>query len=96
MKTPYKTLVLVLAGSLGLTVPNASADVDVSVGVQINAVAEFDAPLARHGAWVEVGSYGRCWRPAHVALEWRPYCYGQWEWTDCGWYWVSDEPWAWA
>jgi len=29
-------------------------------------------------------------------VEWRPYCYGYWEWTDCGWYWVSDEPWAWA
>ncbi len=42
-----------------------------------------------------MGTFGRCWHPA-VATDWRPYCNGTWEWTDCGWYWVSDEPWAWA
>lgn len=40
--------------------------------------------------------YGRCWHPTGVTVEWRPYCDGQWVWTDCGWYWQSDEPWAWA
>ncbi|MBW8864888.1 MAG: hypothetical protein JF609_08195 [Verrucomicrobia bacterium] len=69
---------------------------EVSVGVSINARADFYEPLAASGTWVEVGSYGRCWHPAGVAVEWRPYCSGYWEWTDCGWYWVSDEPWAWA
>jgi hypothetical protein len=29
-------------------------------------------------------------------VGWRPYSYGHWVWTDYGWYWVSDEPWAWA
>src|SRR6266850_8446896 len=24
------------------------------------------------------------------------YCNGHWQRTDAGWYWVSDEPWAWA
>lgn len=75
---------------------NALADLEVSASVQIHAKAEFDAPLAAHGTWVTVGSYGRCWRPAGVAVEWRPYCSGEWVWTDCGWYWASDEPWAWA
>src|SRR5205814_6988424 len=56
----------------------------------------FEAPLAAQGSWVEVQSYGRCWRPAGVAVEWCPYCHGQWVWTDCGWYWASDEPWGWA
>jgi hypothetical protein len=97
MKTMFNNiLVLTLAGSLCLFAPVSRADVDVSVGVQINAVADFHAPLAHHGAWIEVGSYGRCWRPARVTVGWRPYCDGHWEWTDCGWYWVSDEPWAWA
>jgi hypothetical protein len=31
-----------------------------------------------------------------VEAGWRPYTVGHWEWTDAGWYWVSDEPWAWA
>ncbi len=75
---------------------NTQADLEVSASVQIHATAEFDAPLAAHGTWVEVGSYGRCWRPGHVIVGWRPYCAGEWVWTDCGWYWASDEPWAWA
>jgi len=29
-------------------------------------------------------------------LVWQPYCNGNWQRTDAGWYWVSDEPWAWA
>jgi len=72
------------------------ADLEVSADVRIHAVAEFEAPLTPHGSWITVGTYGRCWRPASVAVEWRPYCDGYWEWTDCGWYWVSDEPWGWA
>ncbi|HTL59574.1 MAG TPA: DUF6600 domain-containing protein, partial [Candidatus Limnocylindrales bacterium] len=31
-----------------------------------------------------------------VAVGWRPYCSGEWVWTDCGWYWHSEEPWGWA
>src|SRR6266700_6181363 len=94
--TRLAALAFGLAGTLSLGPISARGDVAVSVGVQVNAVAEFPAPLAAHGACVEVGSYGRCWRPARIAVGWRPYCDGHWEWTDCGWYWVSDEPWAWA
>ncbi len=90
----WRILPLVSAVSL-FTLP-ALADLEVGVSVQIHAKAEFEAPLAAHGAWVEVGSYGRCWRPAHVAVGWRPYGAGEWVWTDCGWYWASDEPWGWA
>src|SRR5690349_17308645 len=74
----------------------ALADLEVSASVPIHATAEFETPLAAHGAWVQVESYGRCWHPAGVAVEWRPYCTGEWVWTDCGWYWQSDEPWGWA
>jgi hypothetical protein len=64
--------------------------------VSIHVVSDFYEPLAPHGEWVEVASYGRCWRPAQVEVGWRPYCNGSWQQTDAGWYWVSDEPWAWA
>jgi hypothetical protein len=77
-------------------VPLARADLEVSATVQIHAKAEFEAPLSTHGTWVEVGSHGRCWHPAGVAVQWRPYCTGEWVWTDCGWYWQTDEPWGWA
>jgi hypothetical protein len=83
--------------AIGLLGPlRVNAHSEVSASFEISAVTEFYEPLAGYGTWVEVGSYGRCWRPARVAVDWRPYCYGHWVWTDCGWYWVSDEPWAWA
>ncbi len=96
MKNSMKSLMLGLIGSLSLGPFAAKADLEVSAGVEIHAQADFYAPLTPYGAWIEVGSYGRCWHPAQVAVGWRPYCYGHWVWTDCGWYWVSDEPWAWA
>ena len=85
-----------LAGCLGLMAFTVRADLEVSAAFTIHAEAEFDAPLASHGTWVTVGSYGRCWRPSGIAVSWRPYSYGHWVWTDCGWYWESDEPWGWA
>lgn len=89
-------LVLSVAGSLCAGSLNARADLEVGASVSISATADFDAPLSECGTWVEVGTYGRCWRPSGVVVGWRPYCDGHWEWTDCGWYWVSDERWAWA
>ncbi len=79
-----------------LSTRTVRADLEVSGSVSIHAKADFYAPLASSGTWIEVGTYGRCWRPAGVAVEWRPYCAGHWVWTDCGWYWASDEPWGWA
>jgi hypothetical protein len=76
--------------SVGVSVPTQSVD------IEIRADSDFYEPLAPQGEWVTIGSYGRCWRPGHVARDWRPYCNGNWELTDAGWYWVSDEPWAWA
>lgn len=96
MKTRSIILAVGLAGSLILGLFRALADFEVSAGVSIHSTAEFYEPLASHGTWFEAGTYGRCWHPTGVAVGWRPYCDGYWEWTDCGWYWVSDEPWAWA
>ncbi len=96
MKRISRCLLIGLLSSLNFGVVRMLADLEVSASVQIRATTDFHAPLAAQGTWIEVGSYGRCWRPARVAVEWRPYGYGHWIWTDCGWYWVSDEPWAWA
>lgn len=96
MKRLLKCFLIGLAGSLCLAELNVPADLEVSASVQVHATADFYAPLAPSGTWVTVGSYGRCWRPSGVVVGWRPYCYGHWVWTDCGWYWASDEPWAWA
>jgi hypothetical protein len=92
-------LAIVFGGSVvawnGVEQP-ADAHVSLSVGLDIHSSADFYSPLTPYGTWVEVGRYGRCWRPVEVDAVWRPYTIGHWEWTDCGWYWVSDEPWAWA
>ncbi len=64
--------------------------------VVIQQPDDFVQPLSPYGEWITVGAYGRCWRPARVETGWRPYANGHWELTPDGWYWVSDEPWAWA
>jgi len=78
------------AGLLFLGVPRSTA-ANVSWSISV-----FNGPLGQCGEWVDRPNYGRCWHPAYVGSDWRPYCDGYWMWTDCGWYWVSEEPWAWA
>src|SRR5436190_6551200 len=81
--------------SVGVSVPLPSVEV-VLPSVEIHAESDFYQPLTPHGEWVDIGAYGRCWRPARVEVGWRPYCNGSWQRTEAGWYWASDEPWAWA
>jgi hypothetical protein len=64
--------------------------------VVIRSEDDFYEPLTPYGTWEAVPGYGRCWVPRNVDRNWRPYCNGNWERTDAGWYWQSDEPWAWA
>jgi Family of unknown function (DUF6600) len=96
-----------LGGKLGIVLYSAllgcatygqpSVMVEVSLpGVEIRADSDFYEPLTPYGRWEVVGSYGRCWIPRGVGADWRPYCNGNWQRTDDGWYWVSDEPWGWA
>src|SRR5579883_552735 len=76
---------------------SVSADIQAGpVTVQINSPSDFIQPLAAYGTWVDAPRYGRCWHPKDVSTDWQPYAYGQWVWTDAGWYWQSDEPWGWA
>lgn len=86
-----------LPGSTTCAQPSVLVGISVPLpSVEINVESDFYEPLTPHGEWVVVGTYGRCWRPARVETGWRPYCNGSWQRTDVGWYWVSDEPWAWA
>ncbi|TAL07316.1 MAG: hypothetical protein EPO07_00420 [Verrucomicrobia bacterium] len=96
MNAIQKILGLGFVGALSFGASVARADLEVGVSFRINAASDFYAALSPRGTWVEVGTYGRCWRPARVETGWRPYCSGEWVWTDCGWYWQSEEPWAWA
>ena len=51
--------------------------------------------LSAYGQWIMTEEYGRIWVPyANRTPGWRPYFYGQWEYTDWGWSWVSDEVWG--
>ncbi|MBZ0201929.1 MAG: hypothetical protein K8I03_02805 [Ignavibacteria bacterium] len=35
------------------------------------------------------------WRPNNMEPDWNPYTYGYWEYTNCGWMWVSYYSWGW-
>jgi osmotically-inducible protein OsmY len=76
--------------------PPLYAPPPVQVTYVIREESDFYEPLSRYGQWVTVAPYGRCWIPAHVDPDWRPYTNGHWERTDAGWYWASDEAWGWA
>lgn len=89
-------LMMGLTGIFGFGFGRAVAAVQFSAGLQVSSTADFYTPLSTCGAWVDLNPYGRCWRPTGVEADWRPYADGYWEWTDVGWYWVSDEPWGWA
>ncbi len=92
--------IVLFSALLGCTTqgqPSVSVGVSVALpSVEIHADSDFYEPLTPYGRWEVVGSYGRCWIPGGVEADWRPYCNGNWQRTDAGWYWASDEPWGWA
>jgi hypothetical protein len=70
----------------------ASDDIGVS-----SEVFDNDESLRRHGHWVSVGNYRRCWQPSDVDADWQPYTHGHWVYSRYdGWVWVSDEDFGWA
>ncbi|HEY3836909.1 MAG TPA: DUF6600 domain-containing protein, partial [Bryobacteraceae bacterium] len=56
--------------------------------------------LKKHGRWIEVKKYGRCWQPTDAPTDWQPYRRGHFVYSDDGGYtWISDESeadWGWA
>jgi hypothetical protein len=59
-------------------------------------LARFREALAPHGEWLDLEPYGTVWAPLGVRADWRPYTHGRWIYTDLGWLWLGEEPWAWA
>ena len=55
----------------------------------------FYSNLSPHGEWIEFNGGVHVWRPFNLPRQWRPYSLGRWEWTNEGWYWISDEPFGW-
>ena len=50
--------------------------------------------LNNYGTWVNIPDYGSVWKP-YAEDNWQPYSDGQWNWTDQGWMWDSNEPYGW-
>jgi hypothetical protein len=81
------------SGGLSAGFTAASAD---DVGVTSDTFYSDDT-LNSNGEWVDVGGYGKCWRPTKVSADWRPYTNGRWgNCDDCGWTWISDDDWGWC
>jgi hypothetical protein len=91
MKTLFSALLL--TGLLIVASGSANADPYASVGIDFGA---FYSSLSPYGEWVSLDDGAYAWRPVNVERGWRPYWAGRWLWTDDGWYWDSEEPWAWA
>jgi hypothetical protein len=54
----------------------------------------FESTLAPHGSWHDSQALGRVWIPRVNVIDWHPYAYGHWMYTDLGWAWVSDYEWG--
>jgi hypothetical protein len=94
-----KKILLALSAALLLTVACAGGGpvgvgVSVGPGVGMNTSYFYDY-LAPYGTWVELAPYGYVWQPAGIGFGWRPYTFGQWLWTDDGWFWDSSYEWGW-
>ena len=59
-------------------------------------VTYFYDALSADGQWFQDPTNGWCWTPYDVAADWRPYNDGNWEYTDYGWSWASNESFGWA
>ena len=92
MKTRILLLTTILAA--GLLAP-ASTYAYRGFGGEISFGVFYES-LQPFGEWITVDDGVYAWRPWNVAEGWRPYWNGRWMWTVDGWYWDSDEPWAWA
>ncbi len=67
----------------------------VAVGGNIDIGFFYDY-LSPWGSWVDFSPWGYVWCPAGLGFGWRPYSYGDWLWTDDGWFWDSFYEWGWG
>jgi hypothetical protein len=83
---------------MGATASNAQTSISVAVGspgTQID-ISYFYDNLSSDGEWFRDPNRGWCWTPYDVTADWRPYYDGNWQYTDDGWSWASNESFGWA
>jgi len=93
---PAIALCLLVTASCIAYIPfDEDAGGQAAVGGEIG-VGYFYEYLSPYGNWVSLSPWGFVWCPAGVGFGWQPYSYGQWLWTDDGWFWDSSYEWGWA
>ncbi|MEQ1851567.1 MAG: DUF6600 domain-containing protein [Chthoniobacteraceae bacterium] len=86
----------IAAGPTTRRTPTNFVNYDEDIGIASEVFYESDS-LRRHGRWVNVGRYGRCWQPTGIGPDWQPYTRGRWVHSQYdGWAWDSDEDFGWA
>ena len=90
-------LFALLAVAPGILLPGTAKAGGPALAQDGFAIDQFYDELAPFGEWVNHPSHGYVWLPRAVAPDWRPYTVGNWVDTEeYGWYWDSNEPFAWA
>lgn len=88
------TLLTATSGFVNTPLFGSAPAMAQSASVSFNV---FFDELQPHGLWVRHPQYRYVWCPAGVSADWRPYTQGRWIYlADYGWYFASDEPFAWA
>ena len=87
-----------LASAGGCASSDAQTEISASYGSGGSQVSfsYFYDNLADDGEWFQEPTYGWVWTPYDMSSDWRPYYNGNWEYTDYGWSWASNERFGWA
>jgi hypothetical protein len=80
---------IIIAGIILIAV---ASNLEANTNYSKRAEGYFYTSLSPHGSWIEIGLGTPVWRPTIIKKNWSPYYYGQWVYTDYGWYWDSYEP----
>ena len=82
-------------GKVGLSAGYVNTESD-QVGVASDDFYNSES-LNKHGRWLKLDKLGASWQPTNVPSGWCPYTNGSFQYSeDCGWTFISQEPWAWA
>ncbi len=96
MKLSMLTARALLTAALFVTAGAVEISAQPSESVQDPRVSMFYDSLKPYGEWVFNSTYGWCWYPNDIDVDWRPYTEGRWLYTDAGWAFDSDAPYGWA
>jgi hypothetical protein len=100
----FKSKLLASVALAALCLPVAGLSTGLPLGAQAAQAQQtsvsfqlFFDQLEPHGVWVRHAKYQYVFCPTGLDATWRPYTEGRWLYLeDHGWYFASDEPFAWA